>query len=740
MQIREEKIYSQNGEDGVIGSIFEAIGVTDRVFVEIGCEDGTECNSRYLLEVCGWSGIRLDSAYSDPARSLYRHFVTPENACELLAQYEIPRAFDLLSVDVDFSDFHILSAILSEHKPRVVITEYNSSLGPEIDAVVPSIPGAFWDRTNYFGASYKAFTRLADFFGYSVVYCESVGVNLFMIRNDTLSELGSQRFTPKFVQPGYGGGKGHPLDSYDRKYLTSEHYLIRGAKTAHHPWAKITYFENDAYIGDVFSRGAYWESGTIDEVASRLSGLDGHVLDIGAHVGSHSIGLAHANPDLTFTCFEPQRPLYLLLERNIAENQMDTRIKSVNAAVAHTASCLTLSASVQIDGQNRDVRLEYGGATLVNLGGAQIGLGGQQCEAVRIDDLVFPPVTYVKVDVEGAEPLAFYGMQQLLKRELPHVLFENRADRRLADAALDKMNVPERVRIFSPREYLEKLGYKIDKLGLDLIGRPPLTAASIARASDPDVSRIPKRIFQTWKVRSPLPANFEAWSDSIRNIHADYYYELWDDTDNRRFISDQFPWFLEKYDAYPKEIYRADAVRYFYLYAFGGFYLDMDVIATKRLDMHLGQGDVLVGRMGPYPEHSQSIPNAIMASRPRRDFWLFLIRELMRRSDPEQGVEWHTGPALLKYCVDRWLALGQGQRDKEVRQIADMLSPEWREHRRTAQLVILPARQWYPIDWTDAIHLHFRLQWVKGHKLSDEEITAYFPESSLVTFWTQSWG
>jgi hypothetical protein len=158
--IRENRVYSQNGEDGIIASIFEAIGPTNRFFAEIGCENGDECNTRKLSEIDGWSGIRIDDRYSDPTRHIYQHTVSPENVTELLLKYGAPEVFDLFSVDVDFFDFHILQAVLTKYKPRVIVSEYNSSLGPQVDCVVPYIPGRSWDRTNFFGASYTAFDEL----------------------------------------------------------------------------------------------------------------------------------------------------------------------------------------------------------------------------------------------------------------------------------------------------------------------------------------------------------------------------------------------------------------------------------------------------------------------------------------------------------------------------------------------------------------------------------------------------
>ena len=43
--------FSQNDEDGAIEAIFDKIGTKDKIYIEFGVEDCTECNTRYLRSV-----------------------------------------------------------------------------------------------------------------------------------------------------------------------------------------------------------------------------------------------------------------------------------------------------------------------------------------------------------------------------------------------------------------------------------------------------------------------------------------------------------------------------------------------------------------------------------------------------------------------------------------------------------------------------------------------------------------
>lgn len=192
----EKRIYSQNGEDGVLAEIFKRIGVADGTFVEIGAGDGEENNTRHLLQL-GWHGWwiegdkenvrwikrRFKEQLRNESLHLIQNFVTVESVLDLFANAGIPFEFDLLSLDIDRNTYWVWGA-LSAYRPRVVVVEYNAAYSPEIEWVCPYAAQEVWDGTLNFGASLKAYERLASKRGYCLVGCELAGVNAFFVRSD----------------------------------------------------------------------------------------------------------------------------------------------------------------------------------------------------------------------------------------------------------------------------------------------------------------------------------------------------------------------------------------------------------------------------------------------------------------------------------------------------------------------------------------------------------------------------
>lgn len=221
---------SQNWEDGILHEIFRRIGAGDRVFVEIGVGDGIENNTSFLL-ASGWGGFWIDGnpemmpqvqhwQRQDPRclKGLVK-FVTRENVGALLDEMDVPKTFDLLSLDIDQNTFHVWDALRS-YRPRVVVVEYNASIPPGVDWKAAYGPDRVWDGTINFGASLKALEILGREMGYSLVGCDLAGVNAFFVRDDLVGDQFAAPFTAEhhYEPARYVTGQrmGHPNGLLDR--------------------------------------------------------------------------------------------------------------------------------------------------------------------------------------------------------------------------------------------------------------------------------------------------------------------------------------------------------------------------------------------------------------------------------------------------------------------------------------------------------------------------------------------
>jgi hypothetical protein len=200
------KIYSQNDEDGIILYILKHIGIKTKKFVEIGVENGTECNTTNLLKNFNWRGVQIEAnkiLYNDAKIQLKKIlkkkiknlkllniFITKKNINKILKK-NCGKEVDLLSIDIDGNDFWVWKSI-NYIKPRLVIIEYNSFFGPTLSCTIPYNPKFIWDHKNkrsYYGASLKALEKLGKQKKYTLVGVDGNGVNAFFVRNDLAKNI-----------------------------------------------------------------------------------------------------------------------------------------------------------------------------------------------------------------------------------------------------------------------------------------------------------------------------------------------------------------------------------------------------------------------------------------------------------------------------------------------------------------------------------------------------------------------
>lgn len=157
--------YTQFGEDKMINEIFELIGTTNKIFVDIGA--GCRWSNVEFLEEQGWTGLKLDREYGDN--------ITAENVEVFLR--DLTDNFDFLTIDIDGNDYWIWKAI--KKNPRVVCIEYESRANGEW--IQEYDPAHEWDNHSKVGASRDSIMKLAEEKGYRF-YGETGEANLFFIK------------------------------------------------------------------------------------------------------------------------------------------------------------------------------------------------------------------------------------------------------------------------------------------------------------------------------------------------------------------------------------------------------------------------------------------------------------------------------------------------------------------------------------------------------------------------------
>ena len=178
---------------------------------------------------------------------------------------------------------------------------------------------------------------------------------------------------------------------------------------------------------------------------------------------------------------------------------------------------------------------------------------------------------------------------------------------------------------------------------------------------------IPKIFHRTW-VNKTIPAEWAAHYEECKNLYKDWQTMFWTDKKSRQFISDYYSSFLPVYDSYEYPIQRADAIRYFVLYHYGGVYIDLDIGCTDTFtrdsatSLAFSLDDILKFPALIPKTEPIGYSNDFMASRPRHPFFKALIIGLQEWNHwyllPYLTVFFSTGPMFLNFQVWWWKGSG----------------------------------------------------------------------------------
>jgi mannosyltransferase OCH1-like enzyme len=168
--------------------------------------------------------------------------------------------------------------------------------------------------------------------------------------------------------------------------------------------------------------------------------------------------------------------------------------------------------------------------------------------------------------------------------------------------------------------------------------------------------KYPKIIHQTYK-DIHIPEDWKISQIMWKKMHPDYQYMFWTDLDIRNYIKINYPEFLNLHDSYKYNIQRADMIRYFILYDFGGIYSDLDIYPIENIESHLtddlSDADVLLVKS---PNIGSLITNSFMISKKKALIWKF-VHEKLKEKTPIYAVGKHltimysTGPSMLTNVI-----------------------------------------------------------------------------------------
>jgi len=198
----EVKIFSQNGEDGIIDYLINKLKLNTKNFVEIGVGNYRESNTRFLYNKYHPKGLVVD--FIDDMEKKVKPFVNlwkgdlricnkqinSENILHTL-NHNCDYKIDIFSIDIDSIDYWIIEK-LNKRISKVFVAEYNPVFGSEIEVTVPNISGFERNKYHYsnlcYGMSLRALINLMDKKGYYFIGTNLQKINAFFILKDFKKE------------------------------------------------------------------------------------------------------------------------------------------------------------------------------------------------------------------------------------------------------------------------------------------------------------------------------------------------------------------------------------------------------------------------------------------------------------------------------------------------------------------------------------------------------------------------
>ncbi len=206
------KVFSQNFEDGIIDYLLQSLKIKKIRFVEIGTQDYSESNTRFLFEKNSSEGLIIDGYPNLKTEiskilkiwrgnlKIHNHYIDSENILEVLTKFSFDKNVDLFSLDIDGIDYWILKKINPKFS-KIIIAEYNPFFGSDFEITVPNLKD--FDRKKYhyshlcYGMSLRALINLMKKKDYTFLGTNELLNNGFFIANEYLNNISLEKIDTK---------------------------------------------------------------------------------------------------------------------------------------------------------------------------------------------------------------------------------------------------------------------------------------------------------------------------------------------------------------------------------------------------------------------------------------------------------------------------------------------------------------------------------------------------------------
>ena len=194
----ECKIFSQNGEDGILDYITSMLKIERPNFIEIGVGTYEEANTRFIYDRFFPKGIIVDieknfkkKVFSNinPWKGdlrIIEQKISSKNINDIISK-NCNFNVDIFSLDTDSVDYWIIKE-LKPNISKIFVAEYNSVFGDSLEVTTPNLEN--FDRKEYhyshlcFGMSLKALINIMAKKNFYFIGTASAKCNAFFVSND----------------------------------------------------------------------------------------------------------------------------------------------------------------------------------------------------------------------------------------------------------------------------------------------------------------------------------------------------------------------------------------------------------------------------------------------------------------------------------------------------------------------------------------------------------------------------